>query len=345
MKGARRRESDSVQTELLLIDAGRSEAQPSRLARLLLVLLVTAWHPSVALGFGRGDKGTSAAAFLKLSAGARPAAMGDAFGGLADDLHAAQYNPAGLGFLTGVEAAATHDVLFQDLRHDVGVFAAPLLSLVDTRRQRNALGVAAFSVISFGAAGIPRRGVIETDDPTGTFAANDYAYALSYGRALDARLALGGTLKLVEQSLDSAHARSAAVDAGVLWRAKPFSLGAGWRHFGGPLRLGSSPDPLPFTAYAGAALRPLPGTLFAVEVRVPRDDAPRLSLGAELTRGFGALSAALRGGYNSSNADAEGLGGVSFGGGACYGRAGVDFAWVPFGDLGATYRTTVRLKF
>lgn len=312
--------------------------------RRAALLLLSALLPSSAAAFGKEGKGTSAAAFLKLSAGARAAAMGDAFGGLADDLHAAQYNPAGLGFLTGVEAAATHDVLFQDLRHDVGVLAAPLLSFVDTRRQRNALGVAALSVTSFGAGDIERRGVNETDAPTGTFAAADYAYALSYGRALD-RLALGGTFKLVEQSLDSAHSRVMAVDGGALWKGKAYSLGAGWRHFGGRMRLGSSADPLPFTAYAGGALRPWPGALASVEVRLPRDDSPRLSVGGELSRAFGTLGAALRGGYNTSNADAEGLGGVAFGGGAWYGRLGVDFAWVPFGDLGATYRTTVRLRF
>ena len=78
---------------------------------------------------------------------------------------------------------------------------------------------------------------------------------------------------------------------------------------------------------------------------MPRDDSPRLSAGAELSRVFGALSAAARAGWNTSNRDAEGFGGFSFGGGAGYGRFTVDFAWVPFGDLGAAYHTTVKLRF
>lgn len=312
-------------------------------ARLLCLLLACAAADAGA--FGAADKGTSAAAFLKIPAGARPAAMGDAFGGLADDLHAAHYNPAGLAFLDAVEAAATHDSHFQDLSHDFGAVAVPLLSLRDSRLKRNAWGVAAFSVKTLGASGIERRGVVETDAAQGTFGASDSAYALSYGRLIKAGLAAGGTLKLVEQRLDSTSARAPALDGGLLWRGRRLSAGAGWRNWGGRLSLGSSPAPLPFAFYAGGALRPAQGLLASVEVRVPRDDSPQVSLGAEAARTFGALTTALRGGWNSANTDAEGFGGVALGGGVCYGRLGVDFAWVPFGDLGAAYHTTVRLKF
>lgn len=310
-----------------------------------LLLLLLACAPPCAGAFGGGDKGTSAAAFLKIPAGARPAAMGDAFGGLADDLHAAHYNPAGLAFLEAVEAAATHDSHFQDLAHDYGAVAVPLLSLRDTRLKRNAWGVAAFSVKTLGATGIERRGLVETEAPTGTFGASDFAYGLSYGRLIAPGLAAGATLKLVEQRLDSASAQAPASDAGVLWRGKRLSAGAGWRNFGGRMSLGSSPDPLPFAFYAGGALRPAAGLLAAFEVRVPRDDSPQVSVGGEAARTFGALTTALRGGWNSSNTDAEGFGGVTLGAGASYGRFGVDFAWVPFGDLGAAYHTTVRLRF
>ena len=313
-------------------------------ARALVLLLLTA-GAGPAAAFGPADKGTSAAAFLKIPAGARPAAMGDAFGGLADDLHAAHYNPAGLGFLEAVEVAATHDSHFQDLAHDYGAAAVPLLSLRDTRLKRNAWGVAAFSVKTLGAKGIERRGTVETDAPSGTFGASDSAYGLSYARLLSPALAAGGTLKFIEQRLDSASASAPAADAGVLWRGGRLSAGAGWRNFGGTLSLGASPDPLPFAFYAGAALRPAQGVLTAFEVRVPRDDSPQVSLGTEVSRSFGVMAAALRGGWNSANTDAEGFGGVTLGGGIGYGRFGVDFAWIPFGDLGAAYHTTVRFRF
>ena len=42
------------------------------------------------------DRGTETAAFLKLGAGARAAAMGGAYGAAADDASALYWNPAGL---------------------------------------------------------------------------------------------------------------------------------------------------------------------------------------------------------------------------------------------------------
>lgn len=312
--------------------------------RLLGALALTAVLASGASAFGSGDKGTSAAAFLKVPAGARAAAMGDAFGGLEGGALSAAYNPAGLGFLEGVELEVTHDTHFQDLAHDFGVLAVPVLSLRETRLKRSAWGAVALSVRTLGASGIERRGVVETDEPTDTFGASDYAYGLSYGRALG-RLALGGTVKIVEQSLDSAKSRAAAVDGGLLWKEGRLSAGAGFRHWGQALKLGSAADPLPFTLYGGGAYRAAPGLIGAVEVRAPRDDAPRFSAGVEVSRQYSGFGAALRGGWNSSTSDAEGLGGLTAGVGASWSRLAVDFAWVPYGDLGSAYLTTIKIKF
>ncbi|TBR20024.1 PorV/PorQ family protein [bacterium] len=342
--GARRRERALRRPGQGRVDLGLLQDGGAQVRGLALALALAAAAAAPCAAFGSGDKGTSAAAFLKVPAGARAAAMGDAYGGLDGGALGAVYNPAALGFLEAVELSATHDTHFQDLASDVGVLAVPLLSLRDTRQKRSAWGAAALSVRTLGASGIERRGVVETDAPTDTFGASDYAYGLSYGRALGA-VALGGTVKLVEQSLDSARGRAAAVDGGVLWRGGAFSLGGGWRHFGQALKLGSTPDPLPFTLYGGGAWRPAPGVLAAVEVRAPRDDEARVSVGGELSRQFSGFGAAVRGGWSSAGAEAEGLGGLTAGAGATWGRFTVDFAWVPYGDLGSAYLTTVGFKF
>ena len=294
--------------------------------------------------FGSAQKGTSAAAFLKIPAGARAAALGDAFGALEGGGLSAAYNPAGLAFLEAVEVSATHNTHFQDLTHDFGVIAVPVLSMRDTRQKRSAWGAAALSVRSLGASDIERRGVVETDLPTGTFGASDFAYGLSYGRSLGP-LALGGTVKLVEQSLDSARGRAAAVDGGLLWKRGKLSLGGGWRHWGQALKIGSTADPLPFTLYGAGAYAPAPGLTLAAEVRAPRDDSPRVCAGLEVSRDFSGFTAAVRGGWNSASAEAEGLGGLTAGAGAGWNRFAVDFAWVPYGDLGSAYLTTIKIKF
>lgn len=298
--------------------------------------------PAAALG--AANKGTSAAAFLKLPAGARAAALGDAFGALEGGALSAAYNPAALGRLAAVELAGTHESRFQDLTHDFGALAVPLAALTDSRRARTAWGGAALSVRTLGASDIPRRGVVETEEPTGTFGASDACYALSYGRGAGA-LSVGGTLKLVEQKLDSARGRAAAADAGFLWSRDRLTLGGGLRHWGQSLSLGSTPDPLPMTLFGAAAWRAASGLTAAAEVRLPRDDGPRLSVGLEFAREFSGFSAAARAGWNAASAEADGLGGVTAGAGARWGRLSADFAWVPYGDLGASYLTTLSFRF
>ncbi|HEX4046962.1 MAG TPA: hypothetical protein VH309_03970, partial [Elusimicrobiota bacterium] len=86
------------------------------LAALLLALAAAAARPAAALG--APQEGTEGAAFLTLEPGARAEALGGAFGGVADDALAANYNPAGLGFLGHIEAAAGREDRFQGLSYD-----------------------------------------------------------------------------------------------------------------------------------------------------------------------------------------------------------------------------------
>lgn len=299
-----------------------------------------------AFGFGWSGKGTSGAQFLKIAPGARAPAMGEAAAADCEDAYALYYNPAALGRLKRPEAALAHNSYFQGIRHDYGAFALPLLSWTNSPRPGNAVGTLGFSVTSLSVGGIERRGVVETDSPSDTFGASDLAYTAGYGYALSEALALGGAVKAVEQTLDSAQASAFAADGGLLYGAGEFAAAAGFRNMGGSIRLGKSPDPLPFLMYAGAAYRGRGPLHLAVDMRVPSDHRVMLSLGAEYRRPVGpGLSAALRVGYNSANTDPEGLTGLVAGAGLGRGNMGFDFAWVPFGDLGNTFRYSIQLKF
>lgn len=70
--------------------------------------------------------GTSGAQFLKIGAGARSTAMGDAFVGIADDVNAVYYNPAGLGYLERAEITAMRTQWFQGMNYDFGAMIFPL---------------------------------------------------------------------------------------------------------------------------------------------------------------------------------------------------------------------------
>lgn len=296
---------------------------------------------------GSSGNGTAAGSFLRLAPGARGTAMGSALGGVADDAYAAWYNPAGLGFLERVEAAAAHEARFDDIKYDAVVLAVPVLAWRDSPLAAHAYGVTALSVYSLSAPGIQRRGLVETDEPSGTFAAADRAYALSYGYNLDGtNLALGGTAKFVDSALDSARATALTMDGGVLYKGERATAGAGVRGFGGSLRYASASDPLPSVLYAGGSYRPHVEWLFTAELDLPRQDSPELGLGVERRWEPAAnIAAAVRGGVNTARADAGGLAGASVGFGVAWRDLEIDFAWSPSGALGDLFKYSLRFRF
>src|SRR5437762_1251930 len=79
--------------------------------RLFLLLLVI-FGPKIAEA---SDTGTTAANFLKLGIGPRAIAMGEAQVGLADDVYAAYWNPAGLAPLKVPEAGFVQNQYIQDI--------------------------------------------------------------------------------------------------------------------------------------------------------------------------------------------------------------------------------------
>jgi hypothetical protein len=310
--------------------------------RFLLAVLLTL--PAAAAA----APGETAAAFLLIAPGARQAALGGAFSAAADDALAAYYDPAGLGFLERSEVAAGRESRFGGLRYDYAALAVPLLAFGDAPARRNAAGVLAVSLYSLSASGIERRGLTETDAPTGSFGAVDRAYALSYAYAPGGGegLALGGSLKRVSSSLDSARASASTADLGALYKAPRWSAAAGGRNLMGALGLGSVKDPLPRVLYAGAALRPAGGLRLSVELSLPRDGGNSLAAGAEWTRDFTKeLAGALRAGVDSSRRELGALAPLSLGGGVRWGAVGFDLAWRPGGLLGDGFSYSLSARF
>lgn len=317
-------------------------------ALILSALAVWALLGERASGFvSSSDKGTSGAQFLKLAPSARPSGMGEAFGGVADDIDSVYYNPAGLGGLKRVEVTGSHSSLFQDLNYEYAAISVPLLSWVKTSEPKNEYGVLGFSIYNLSVSNIERRGLTETDTPTDTFGSSDFAYALSYGYAIEnTGLSLGGTAKYIDQQLDTAKATAFAVDAGALYRQERLSVGGGVRNVGTHSKFVSAADPLPMVLYAGAGYKLTDAWLGSVELDAPRDNSASVAFGTEYRHDFGSrLTGALRAGYNSRNTDAGGLSGFSMGLGLGYNNFDFDFALQPFGDLGNAYKYSLLVRF
>ncbi|MBI5202532.1 MAG: PorV/PorQ family protein [Elusimicrobia bacterium] len=294
---------------------------------------------------GKSDAGTTGAQFLKIAPGARPAAMGEAFSAVADDAHAVYYDPAGLARLSRPEATGMHDSHFQGIRYEFAAFALPLADRKDPFVKPTSRGALAFAIYNLSISGLERRGVNETDAPTDTFGASDFAYSLGYGIGLSSRASVGAAFKLIDQNLDNAKGSAAALDLGGLWTGNKLRLAAGARNLGSSVKFRGSSDPLPRTLYAGAAWAFDERRLVSLDVRAPRDGALELSGGAEYCRPFDSVTGCLRGGLNTATMEAAGLGGLSLGGGVGMGTLRFDLAWVPYGDLGSTFRYSLRVRF
>ena len=301
---------------------------------------------SAAYGLGVDNRGASGADFLRIGPGARPAAMGEAFSAVADDVHALYYNPAGLGAVSSWRMTGMHNEYFQGVGYDFFAVAAPLQTLWGSP-SRTLPGVVGLGVQSLSVSDLQRRGSSDSDQPTGAFGANDLAFTLAYAQHVGDALSLGASLKVIQQTLDDRHDGFFAADLGGQYQAgERWTFGAGMRHLGPSPHLGGPADPLPSLAYVGAAYRPQNGLLLCADAASTRAGRDILSSGLEYSHELAPdIHGALRLGYTTRNSDAGGMAGAAAGGGIGFRTMDVDFAWVPFGDLGDTYRFSLSLKF
>jgi hypothetical protein len=290
----------------------------------------------------RSDVGTSGAVFLKLAAGARPAAMGEAFAGIADDVNALFYNPAGSAFLEKPQFTAQYGSWFQGIAYNVLGFTYPA---------GNA-GSFGLGIINLGVNDIEKR-TADTETPDSKFAASDYAYMLHYSRKLRSDLSAGVNVKLVSQKIDTVSATAYGADLGVFWVTPVERLTCGLvaQNLGTQVKFVNEGDPLPLVIKAGAGYKMPAWGVYeltaGLDVNMPRDNDIQYAAGGELKRSFSQeLSCALRAGYKTvAQEKLGGLSGLTAGVGMSWRQFGVDFAWVPYGDLGDTYRYSMVAKF
>ncbi|HOW89740.1 MAG TPA: PorV/PorQ family protein [Elusimicrobiales bacterium] len=298
-----------------------------------------AWPAAAASSYA----GTSGAQFLKLGAGSKAGAVAEAYTAAADDVYSGYYNPAGLTRMVSSEFAAQYVSYFQDMSYSFLAFAMPL----DKRDgfSRHALGV---SIYNLSASDLEAR----TEDTllaAGLFDASESAYALSYAYRLNKGLGIGATMKYVRESIDTESAGAVAADAGVHYRPladRPLDLGLTVRNMGSKLDFGDGSDPLPLGGVFGVSYSFLPGLRAECDLAQYRDTDMIVAGGAEYTHDLKYdMSGALRLGYTTHNKDVGGLKGIAAGAGLRYSRVYFDFAWVPFGDLGNTFRYTISARF
>ncbi|MDD5209144.1 MAG: PorV/PorQ family protein [Elusimicrobiales bacterium] len=287
--------------------------------------------------FAGGGQGTSAFQFLQLGVGARPAAMGETFAGVADDVNSIYWNPAGLAGLERREATLSHALWLEGITYSNGACALPL--------RKGTIGVA-FNVLNTGD--------IQKVDNTGLRLAENFNQVdamgiFSYARKRGA-LALGANLKYISSRIEEETAHSYAADLGALYSGfrpwgKKLSLGLSVQNMGTKAEYVSEKFSLPVVIRAGGSLQLFKSLLIASDLNYMEGNV-NLHSGAEYTRAFGTVVLAARAGFKDDTIKELGaLSGLTAGLGVKWGGYQLDYAWNSFTDLGITQRISLGIKF
>lgn len=297
-----------------------------------------------------GGPGTTAANFLKIGAGARPSGMGETFVGTADDVNAIYWNPSGLAQLPGWEVEFMHGAWMQGVSYDYVATGGPIGHAGSFGLSTTLLNAHDIQGYQPDASGNPQ--------PSGLFSASSGAGTLAYAQRLDAifgdsapEMTIGAAVKFIMQSLGGVNHSAYSADAGALWHLTDALQVGGVVSDIGTSSIGYS-TPLHATlggAYvARSVLKRGDHFIGSLDAVYWTDNQPRISAGIEYGIPMHPLTAAIRLGYRAqSNGVLSG-----FTAGAGLGlvtrsqfQAGLDVAYVPYGELGNALRIGLDLKF
>lgn len=307
-----------------------------RLAGIVaLFLLVVSALPLHAVD---GSQGSATATFLKLDPYAGSAAMGSGYLGQTG-VEATFFNPGGLGFLRKTETSVTQNNIFADITYRNLSVAFP------TEYPNGGLGVNV-TALDYGDQ---TRTKVRNGNPVtnlGEFGASDMAFSTTYGMQLSESFALGAGLKYVQSDIAGFQGGTLSGDLGAQFRTfvPGLTIGLAGRNLFGEIELNERPDPLPRVYEVGGNYR------FAI---VPGEHEVGLGLGGGVSSdaegyAFGGVeydlyrTASFRVGHRSAQEAGDG---VTMGIGLRYSGVSVDYAYVPFGDLGRQQRFSFAFEF
>ena len=215
-----------------------------------------------------------------------------------------------------------------------------------------------FSLTYFSAGTLEGRD--DAGNPASEFTAEDFAVSGGYA-VRRGQLSAGAALKGLRQRIKSSAASAVCADAGLLYEldGSPLTFGLSVSNIGTEVKFKEDSFPLPLVYRAGVSVRTgrsFPA-VFAVESDFP-NDAPVVFRGGMEYTGFEFIF--LRAGYRTSPPvqrraiTGEGFGGSS-GLGELYGffmgfgfnlsPVSVEYALLPYGQLGNSHRFSLSMMF
>jgi len=281
------------------------------------------------------DAGTSGAQLLKIGVGAKAVGMGESYVAAADDVYAAYWNPAGLSHVETSQLGFMHNEWFEGIRYEFLGYVHPI----------GDLGTLAGSVSYVSMGDLDKTD--ENGKEMGTFHPYDILMALSFGKRLNQSVSLGVNAKFLREQIDEENAQAFAVDIGGLYFVPGSSLvlGANVQHMGTKMKFVTESFSLPMNLKLGAAYAMIDGALtLAVDVNQPVDNDMNMGLGIDY-KIMGIMS--LRAGYTYAlgGNDLGTASGLRAGVGVAITDYKLDYAFVPYGELGQAHRISLLASF
>lgn len=297
------------------------------MAAALAIALFLGASPS----FAGGSAGGEPLNFLLLDANARAVAMGGAYTALVADANALLYNPAGLARISRDEATFMHNSYFTGVNQEYAAYASPR-GWGANINYLNSGDIANTSISAPGGSG-------------GSSSLSDLALAGGYGRKLGDAFSAGAAFKFVRESIAGVNGAAWALDFGVLYsvpQVAGLSLGGSILNFGPTVKFQAAHENLPLnirggTAYDFVAMGQKSAVSFDLSKERSSSVVAAIGLETILVKVM-----PIRLGFTTNNDAGPG---ITTGVGWIHKGLSVDYAFVPFGDLGNAHRASVTWRW
>ena len=302
-------------------------------------LLVPGWAGAATIFEKVGTVGSS---WLKIAVGARAAAMGGAFVGVADDATSVYWNAAGIARI----ASDKSELSLNHANWPAGLSFDQMSYVFHMRRIPGAFAVHGRAL---SMQPMPVTTAYQPNGTGETFDAGMMNLGLTYARSFTDKFCAGVTGNFISEGLAEYSQQAMAFDIGTLYDVGTLGMRIGMSisNIGSEITYIDRPARMPSIFRVGMssvllqrADQKLTGSL---EFSHPPDNSERLNLGAEYSfRKY----LFLRGGYGF-NYDSEGIaGGIGFHVPVSVaGMADVDYAFTDMKDLGGVHRLSLTFSF
>jgi len=284
--------------------------------------------------------GATGADFLKITPGAVPAGMGGAYTVVADDINALYYNPAGIVKSRQYQVGVAHTNWLEGIRYNF------IGAIIPTGK--GAIGISAIYLTTGKIEGRDEEGNKSSD-----FYSSDMAITLSIARRINSKTQIGGSLKIIREIIADEESNGFAIDIGMKQEiSKKLNLGLSLKNLGTKMKFIKEKYSLPFSLTTGISYNLADIFNLAMDITYePIDKKRAICIGTELMlAGFitlraGYLIQAIQRIYNFHDSWISQRGGFAGGFGIKISDYNLDYAIIPYSDIGTTQRISFKIKF